>query len=281
VINLRWIHYWYDNAAGDNFRKTVLKMMMDMFYDKIAGDLQLPPAPEETTDQIITPAGEENFLLLTMLQRQKNAQGIRTNDNNDVKRRVEQILEEEIETYFKYISSIDYVELIKSYPSNLYDEKTFNEDQVLKVKDPIYAARNFDVFGWWRHYGRNKFKYLELCALIVLAKPVHNGFQERVFSRGTFTDDQLRRKMKETTFEISILEAINCKTVDKYMDMYKLKATKEKIADTVNFFWSGNKYLEESSKPNLSDDDSSDEEEYDVEIDDELDSNSEDEYMSD
>jgi hypothetical protein len=256
-------------------------MMMDMFYDKIAGDLQLPPAPEETTDQIITPAGEENFLLLTMLQRQKNAQGIRTNDNNDVKRRVEQILEEEVENYFKYINSIDYVELIKSYPSNLYNEKTFNEDQVIKVRDPIYAARNFDVFGWWRTYGRNKFKYLELCALIVLAKPVHNGFQERVFSRGTFTDDQLRRKMKETTFEISILEAINCKTVDKYMDMYKHKATKEKIADKVNFFWSGNKYLEESSKPNLSDDDSSDEEEYDVEIDDELDSNSEDEYMSD
>jgi hypothetical protein len=92
-------------------------------------------------------------------------QGI--SDNNDVKRRVEQILEEE-ENYFKYITSIDYVELIKSYPSNLYKEKTFEADQVLKVKDPLYAARMFDVFGWWRHYGRNKFKYLELCALIVL-----------------------------------------------------------------------------------------------------------------
>jgi hypothetical protein len=256
-------------------------MMMHLFFDKIAGDLQLPPTTEETNNQIFTPTGEENFLLLTMLQQQKNAQGIRTNDNNDVKQRVEQILEEELETYFKYITSINYVELIKSYPSNLYNEKTFKADQVLKVKDPLYAARMFDVFGWWWHYGRNKFKYLELCALIDLAKPLHNGFQECVFSRGTFTDDQLRRKMKEISFELSILEAINCKTVDKYMDMYKHKATKEKNADTVNYFWSGNKYLEESSKPNLSDDDSSDEEEYDVEIDDELDSISEDEYMSD
>jgi hypothetical protein len=38
LINLRWIHYWYDNAAGDTFWKTVLKMMMDLFYDKIAED---------------------------------------------------------------------------------------------------------------------------------------------------------------------------------------------------------------------------------------------------
>jgi hypothetical protein len=85
----------------------------------------------------------------------------------------------------------------------------------------------YDVFGWWQHYGRNKFKYLELRALTVLAKPIQNGFQEHVFSRGPFTDNQLRRKMKETTFEISVLEAI--RTVDKYMDMYKLKATKEKL----------------------------------------------------
>jgi hypothetical protein len=52
-------------------QKTVLKMMIDLFYDKIAGDLQLPPAPEETDDQIITPTGEENFLLLNIFLRQK------------------------------------------------------------------------------------------------------------------------------------------------------------------------------------------------------------------
>jgi hypothetical protein len=97
---------------------------------------------------------------------------------------VDLILEQELDNYFKYITSIDYVELINSYPSKLYD-------------DPVYAARMFDVFGWWQQLGRNKLKYLELCALIVLAKPIHNGFQESVFSRGTFTDDQLRRKMKE------------------------------------------------------------------------------------
>jgi hypothetical protein len=63
--------------------------------------------------------------------------------------------------------------------------------------------------------------------LIVLAKPIHNGFQERVFSRGTFTDDQLRRTMKESTSECAFLEAINCDVVDKYMGIY---TQKEKVS---------------------------------------------------
>jgi hypothetical protein len=123
-----------------------------------------------------------------------------------------------------------------------------------------------------------------ICALIVLAKPIHNGFQERVFSRGTFTDDQLQRNMKESTFECAILEAINCDVVDKYMGIYtqKEKVPKEVIAERLETFWSTNKKLDDSLKPNLSDDDkATDEEEYDVEIDDELDENSDDGYMSD
>jgi hypothetical protein len=73
----------------------------------------------------------------------------------------------------------------------------------------------FDIFGWWRMLGGNKFEFLEICTWIVLAKPIHNGFQERGFSRGTFTDDQLQRKMMESTFEYAIVEAINCDIVDK------------------------------------------------------------------
>jgi hypothetical protein len=89
------------------------------------------------------------------------------------------------------------------------------------TKDAINTASKFDVFAWWYEYGRNRFPYMEVCALIVFAKPIHNGFQEQVFSRGTFTDDQLRSKMKESTVEIAILEAINCDVVDWYMESYK------------------------------------------------------------
>jgi hypothetical protein len=120
----------------------------------------------------------------------------------------------------------------------MYDKKTFNHDLVSIVKDPIYTSRMFDVFGWWRGVGRNKFKFLEICALIVLAKPIQNGFKERVFSRGTFTDDQLRRNMKESTFECAILEGINCDVVDKYMGIYtqKEKVSKRLLRKDWNLF---------------------------------------------
>jgi hypothetical protein len=98
----------------------------------------------------------------------------------------------------------------------------------------------FDVFGCWRVVGRNKFKFLKICALIVLAKPIDNGSQERVFSRGTFTDNQLQRNMKESTFECAILEGINCDVVDKYIGIYtqKEKVSKEVIAEILETFWS-------------------------------------------
>jgi hypothetical protein len=85
--------------------------------------------------------------------------------------------------------------------------------------------------------------------------------------------------VKESTLELSILEAINCEAVDKYMETYKQKATKDIVSETVDYFWSSNKSLEDNSKPNFSDDDSSDDNEYDIEIDEELDGNSDNEYM--
>jgi hypothetical protein len=88
---------------------------------------------------------------------------------------------------------------------------------VVQVKVPIYSASMFDEFAWWWSYGRENFKFIELCALIIFGKPIHSRFQEQVFSPGTFTNDPLHQKMKEETFEFAILEAINCNTVDKYM----------------------------------------------------------------
>jgi hypothetical protein len=79
-------------------------------------------------------------------------------------------------------------------------------------------------------------------------------------------------------------EAINCKVFDKFKGIYtqKEKVSKEVIAERLETFWSTNKKLEDSLKPNLSNDNhSSDKDEYDVEIDDKLDENSDDGYTYD
>jgi hypothetical protein len=70
--------------------------------------------------------------------------------------------------------------------------------------------------------------------------------------------------MKESTFELAILEGINCDPVNKYMDMDKKKASKEGVSERADKFWSGIKLLEEQSKPILSDDNSSEDDEYSV-----------------
>jgi hypothetical protein len=141
----------------------------------------------------------------------------------------------------------------------------------------------FDVFGWWRVVGRNKLKSLEICVLIILANPIHNGFQEKVFSGGTFTMAKKDEGMYVWMCNFRS-DKLRWLLVDKYMSIIVIKETvlKKVITERLETFWSTNKKLEDSLKLNLSDDDnSSDEEEYAVEIDDKLDANSDDGYMSD
>ena len=59
-----------------------------------------------------------------------------------------------------------------------------------------------------------KYRHLSTTALIFLGKPTHNAFQERVFSRGTYTDTKLKKKLTETSFEISVLNAVNNKQLE-------------------------------------------------------------------
>jgi hypothetical protein len=67
----RWIHYWCDKEAGNNFWKTVLKMMTDLFFEKISGELEIPNTANITNNAIITPTTEEDFLVLIMMQQQQ------------------------------------------------------------------------------------------------------------------------------------------------------------------------------------------------------------------
>jgi hypothetical protein len=276
IFDDRWIQYWYSKESGKEFKNALLKMMYDLFNEKIASELEEIPVTATTEIEVDVCNGDD-FLRQQMLMRRKD-EWKSGNGHTEIQQRVEQILEEEIESYLKFISNIDYVDLIQRYPSKLYDEKTFRKDQVAVVKDPIYTASMFDTFRWWRDSGRERYKYIEVCALIVLAKPIHNGFQERVFSRGTFTDDQLRRRMKESTFELSILESINCDVVDKYMEIFKQKENTSPavLEEKVENFLKCNQDIDDMSDVSAS----GDNEEYCVEVDDNLEDLSDDDYMS-
>ena len=76
-------------------------------------------------------------------------------------------------------------------------------------KDPLYVADRFDLMKWWRGFGKEKYNKLYISASILLAKPAHNGYQEWVFSIGTYCNGPLRQKLKPDNFEMRVLDSIN------------------------------------------------------------------------
>lgn len=94
--------------------------------------------------------------------------------------------------------------------------------------DVLYISKLFDATKWWQDH-EIKYPELSLAATILLGKPTHNAFQERVFSRGTHTDTKLKKNTKEENFEMSVLNAVNGKQIDEIYNLMKPTiVTKEK-----------------------------------------------------
>jgi hypothetical protein len=61
--------------------------MSELFFDKIANDLDMPAATESTNKDVVETANSEDFLVWTMLQRRQTKLGNVRNDINDIKKR--------------------------------------------------------------------------------------------------------------------------------------------------------------------------------------------------
>ena len=146
---------------------------------------------------------------------------------------------------------IDWQELVERYPSEdflkykLQDEKR-HALKINKYKDVQYIARLFNVFKWWRESGSANYPKLATAARIILVKPYHNGYQERVFSRGTYADGVLRKCILENHYEMRVLESLNHGNVARLFSSMQeeLKASSTKHGDEARyikeFFDSGN-----------------------------------------
>jgi hypothetical protein len=96
-----------------------------------------------------------------------------------------------------------------------------NIDHVrIKKWDVLYISKFYDAVKWWQE-NEKSYPEIALAATIILGKPTHNGFQERVFSRGTYSDTKLRKRLKEEHFEMSVLNAVNGKQIDEVYDLMK------------------------------------------------------------
>ena len=99
-------------------------------------------------------------------------------------------VKDEVKRMAEYCEDADWTDLVsrfksKNYHKHVAKDRKEHELRIVKRRDPIYTGKLFDVLGWWKTVGRDKFPKLSTTASILLGKPSHNGFQERVFSRGT------------------------------------------------------------------------------------------------
>jgi hypothetical protein len=62
-----------------------------------------------------------------------------------------------------------------------------------------------------------------LAVCIILGKPSHNGFQERVFSQGTYRDDKLRKRVRDENFEMRVLDNLNAAKCEELLQDINLQ----------------------------------------------------------
>jgi hAT family C-terminal dimerisation region len=89
-----------------------------------------------------------------------------------------------------WLDSMGNDEYEKDRQNNLIDEDIICDNY---KKDIMYVYKYFEVLTWWR-VNAGKYTELSVAATIVLGKPTHNAFQERVFSMGTHKDTRLRNR---------------------------------------------------------------------------------------
>lgn len=165
---------------------------------------------------------EHTMLLYRQLQQEEVIMEIQSESANyeSAKIKLKDRIVNMIKEYRQECQSMNMVQWLDENGNDNYQAEKINNSSVLYTKigtftDAGYTSRFFDVLKWWKLVGDIKYKELGVAAAIFLGKPTHNGFQERVFSRGTYSDTKLKKRLKERNFEMSVLNSCNGKKIDE------------------------------------------------------------------
>jgi hAT family C-terminal dimerisation region len=131
---------------------------------------------------------------------------------------------------------LDLNDYVDKYKNDQYDIITkngtnINYDKINIKMDLAYITKLTSVANYWK-LNNDKYEDLSIAACIVLGKPTHNAFQERVFSRGSYADTALKKRLTETSFEMSVLNAVNVSSIDMLKEQIEVinKSYEEDIA---------------------------------------------------
>jgi hypothetical protein len=222
----------FDKSCVDLYYDKAIEFVFDLFEETIDEVIVIPNKKQQTVVSssarlnVMEEAGitelemelfndvdedveSENVVVINQqLVRDKKRLELRSKIKNDM---------DQYKAYCKNIIMSDYLE---EYGNDFYKATVkSNKLETIRVqRDALYVSKFFDVTKWWM---KNEKKYPELAlgANVILGKPTHNAFQERVFSRGTYSDTKLRKRLKEEYFEMSVLNSVNGKHID---DIYHM-----------------------------------------------------------
>ena len=149
-------------------------------------------------------------------------------------------IEEELVNYVTFCRNIDWIEMCGKYGTEKH--KKMLKEQPVEAKrcgvNPRLTRTLFDVIGWWRNHGIKLFPRLGVGAFIVLAKVAHNGFQERVFSVGTFLDTKQQKRREERHYEMDVLQRINSDILLEHDEFFaSVKKAGKEEEDQINDFF--------------------------------------------
>lgn len=151
-------------------------------------------------------------------------------------------VQSDVQCYIKYCTSLNISELLDLYGTEEYYVAKKNKDKILNCvltnEDPLLASKYFNLLKWWKSFGSNEFQKLGTAAAIVLGKPTHNAFQERVFSRGTYQDSKLKKRIGENEFEMAILNALNFKSLEQLQrEIVVKRADCSRLVESIKTFF--------------------------------------------
>jgi hypothetical protein len=237
------VNFNEDKRSED--RNVIEKFLFDLLEKSIEPEVERLIAEETTALQESSrppkeqPSTSGSFLSIILREQDRNLH----TQINPARKREEKLAElkmkirSEIDKYFLHCRSIDWLKTLEEHPTENYNKEhvlqqvTQNETH---LKNPLWLAHRFDVLSWWRKVGTLLFPYMAVGAPIVLAKPAHNGYQERVFSLGKFCDSPLRSNQTAANFEMRVLDTINKN--NKCFEKFNSTYIEEKDQFVNNFF---------------------------------------------
>jgi hypothetical protein len=251
-----------DNFTDDKMvesRALVVQFVVDLFKEKVvnehretyAGDASqaLTPTQDNLEDGTMEDPEGDDDLLISLLINKASATVPEPTQAVTLEMVVEDLrkkVEEEMLSYVTFCKNIDWKEMCVKYGTEKH--KKLLREQPSEAErcgvNPRLTRTLFDVIGWWRNHGLKLFPRLAVGAFIVLAKVAHNGFQERVFSIGTFLDTKQQKRREERHYEMDVLQRINSDILLEHDEFYASvkKAPGEDEKEQINEFF---KFTEE------------------------------------